>query len=152
MFQVFKVKTSIFTSNTGGQTFTCTVMCGLNMILTEWFPISEYEYILLATTMDRQSSTTSTNTWKHSHTATWFFTIIAVFWLFSQSIAFRATEEGETASFHRGAEPSSDLVLDSAQQQDAVYANVNAFKTANNFTQAADDPGDLYAHVTKKRI
>lgn len=59
------------------------------------------------------------------------------------------TEEETIINFSR-TEPSSDLVLDSEQQQDVVYANIKVSKTPNSLTQTAGGSEDLYAQVKKK--
>ncbi|XP_068565789.1 sialic acid-binding Ig-like lectin 13 isoform X2 [Cebidichthys violaceus] len=57
---------------------------------------------------------------------------------------------GEINFSRCGPEPSSVSVQDSGQQQDTLYAQVKVSDRANNVTQTADVPEDLYAQV--KRI
>ena len=45
---------------------------------------------------------------------------------------------------------SSDLLRDSGQQEETLYAQVKVSSTATSTTQAADGPEDLYAQVKKK--
>ncbi|KAM6908090.1 sialic acid-binding Ig-like lectin 12 [Lycodopsis pacificus] len=57
---------------------------------------------------------------------------------------------GEIDFSRRRPEPSSVSVQHSGQQQDTLYAQVKVSNSANNVTQTADVPEDLYAQVKRK--